>query len=210
MKIRNLLVLAITMALATLCAQAQERDGSLTYTDHAKQSITISRFGTVLSFKDGTGNEIVPQHTYRVCPCGDRSRCVDSAAPTVGTKATLNVGFPKRGTQLRKGQTLIIKATVSLEGLTLRRRLAWVAGSSVVEIVETNLGRKAAICAFDESTIVLTGMMCPRPPEGLREAPPSFKCPPPPLFREFVNPRNWQLVFRSDLDLSRLLTPAPR
>ena len=51
MKIRNLLVLAITIAVATLCAQAQERDGPMTFTDYVGQSITISSFGTVLSFK---------------------------------------------------------------------------------------------------------------------------------------------------------------
>lgn len=205
MKIRNLLVLAITIVLGTVCAQAQGRDGSMTFTDHLKQGITISRFGTVLSFTNSNGRQIVPSHTYRVCPCGDKSRCVDSNAPTDGTKATLKAEFPKRGTMLRKGQTLIITATVSREAMTLRRRLAWMAGSSVVEIVEINSGLKTAICGFDESALVPCGVMCPRPPE----APSSYECPPRPLFREFVQFRGWQFILRVDLDLSRFVTPTP-
>ena len=206
MRIRNLLVLTITMALTVLCATAQERDGSVTYTDHTKQSITISRFGTVLSFTNRDGKLIVPGHTYRVCPCGDKSRCVDSDAPNDQTKATLAVGFPKERTRLRKRETLVVTATVQLGEMTLRRRLAWMAGSSVVELFETNSGLRTAVCAFDEGPRLAIGKMCPRPPKKTN-APPAFNCPPPrlQLFKQFVNPRNWQFTYRGYLDLARLL-----
>lgn len=199
MKIRNLLILAITIALSTVCAPAQERDGARTYTDDSKQAITISRFGTVLNFRKSDGKEIVPDHNYLACPCGDKSHCVGSKAPTNVTTATLEVEFPKQGATLKKGETLIITAMVSGEAMTLKRRLAWMAGSSVVEIVETISESKTAVCSFEESALVPLGKMCPRPPG----AAPSLKCPPLPEARQFWSPWQWQLFTRYSLDLSK-------
>lgn len=200
MKIRNLVVVAITIALGTLCAQAQERDGSVTFTDEFKQRITISRFGTVLSFTNSDGKQIVPNHTFRVCPCGEKSRCVESNAPTDGTTATLEVEFPQRGATLKKGQTLIVAATVRLEAMTLKRRLAWLAGSSVVEIVEAVPESSTAVCSFEERAKVPIGKMCPRPPVlGVH-----LKCPPPEWFLKQIRyPAELQLLTRFGLDLSR-------
>lgn len=133
MKIRNFLILLITMTSATLSAAAQQDDGSVTYTDYSKQSITISRFGTVRRFKNSDGKEIVPNHRYRVCSCGNKSQCVDSDAPTDTTIGKLEVVSPRKGTTLGKGEVLMVDATVSLGELSVMRRLAWVAGTNVVD-----------------------------------------------------------------------------
>jgi hypothetical protein len=170
MRIRNLLVLAITILLGTLCAQAQERDGSRSFTDHLNQRITISRFGTVLSFRDGNGKETVPSNNYRVCLCSGNSRCIESAnTRTEGTSVKLRVEFPTRGATLKKGQTLVVTATIRLKALTLKRRLVWVAGSSAVGIDEAvSASRALAVCSFEESGkgLVVYDKPCPAPPGG--------------------------------------------
>lgn len=138
MKLRNLLVLTITLALAALCAQAQESEGARTFTDHLGQSITISRFGTVLSFKDSKGLQNATDHAFRICPaCGD-NKCIDSRrALTDGTSVELKVKFPEHGDTIRKNKTIIATATVRQGALTLTRQVTWRAGARVVIIDET-------------------------------------------------------------------------
>src|SRR5215213_8630544 len=104
MKFRNLVVLTIITILITLSAYAQGGDGSRRFTDQLNQSLTISRFGTVLSFKNSKGKETAPTNVYRVCPCGEQAACVESATlPSEKTSSTLEMTFPRKGTTLRKG-----------------------------------------------------------------------------------------------------------
>lgn len=194
MKIRNLLVLAITIALGTLCAQAQERDGSMSFTDHLKQGITISRFGTVLSFKNSRGREIEANNTYKVCLCGSNS-CIESVnVPPEGTSAVLKVEFPKQGAAIENGQTLIVTATVRGSDLTVTRQLAWVAGSSVVNIDETISASSAvAVCSFTEiGRRQLVYNHCPGPPG---------KCPPKIRAAPRVTSGKFELIRRFPLPL---------
>jgi hypothetical protein len=199
MKIRNLLVLTIAFGLGALSAQSQEPNGSMTFKDNLGQSITISHFGTVLSFRNSEAKEIVTNHDYRVCPCGKKDRCIDSTAPVDGTTAGLKAEFPKQGATLKKGQTLIITATVHLDAMTLRRRLAWMAGSSVVEIIETISASLTAICGLDENAKVPLGKMCPGPPGRT-----ALKCPAAEL-KQPVCAVDCQLLRKVSMDLSKFL-----
>jgi len=166
MKIRNLLVLTIAMALSSLCAQAQANDGSMTFTDHLGQSITISSFGTVLSFKDSKGLENATDNYFRIGPYGNNGPFpwIDSRK-AVGTSASVKAKFPRPGATLAKGQMLDVTATVQQGVLRVTRRLTWPAGSSVVSIDETISASSAVVVG----TLEETG-------GGLRETP----CPDPP------------------------------
>lgn len=199
MKIRNLLVLTIAFGLGALSVQSQEPNGSMTFRDHLGQSISISRFGTVLSFLNSDGKEIVIGHDYRVCPCGQKDRCMDSKTPVDGTSAALEAEFPKQRVTIEKGQTLIIVATVRLDDMTLRRRMAWMAGSSVVEIIETVSASLTAICGLDESAKVPLGKMCPGPPGRT-----ALKCPAAEL-KQPVCAVDCQLLRKVSMDLSKFL-----
>ena len=177
MRIRDLIILAMTIVLGALSVSGQNRDSSVTFTDHSNRSITISRFGTVLSFKNGDGKQAAPTNTYRVCPCGENAGCIESATiPDGKTDSKFDVEFPKKGTTLDKGETLVVKSTFSQGDLTVTRRLSWEAGSNLVKIDEVISSAKPLCpCAFEGKppVKVLTEMkMCPRPPI------PGFICPP--------------------------------
>jgi len=176
MRIRNLVVLAITIILGALSAKAQDRDGSLTFTDHSNRSITISRFGAVLSFKNGDGKQTAPANTYRVCPCGAQAGCIESATkPDDKTSSKFDVEFPKKGTTLEKEQTLVVSATFRHGDLTVMRRISWEAGSNAVKIDEVISSSKPLCpCILEDKppARVLEMKMCPRPPI------PGYICPP--------------------------------
>ncbi|HEX7333934.1 MAG TPA: hypothetical protein VF290_20690 [Pyrinomonadaceae bacterium] len=161
----KLIILLITIALGATSAAAQQ--DSVTFTDHSKQSITISRFGTVLNFKNSKGKETVPGNVYRVCPCGQKASCIESTSiPSDKTSSQLDVMFPKKGTTLKKGETLVVKATFRYEELTVRRSLKWTAGSTLFESEEVISGSKP-LCSStfeDEGLLRFEMKMCPRPP----------------------------------------------
>ena len=180
MNVRKLVILLITIALAPLSARAQEGTGSVTFTDHSNQSVTISRFGTVLKLKNSNGKEIVPNNTYRVCPCGEKGPCIESAGiPGKETKSQLEVMFPKEGATLKKGETLVVAATFRDGELTVKRRVSWEAGSGAVTIDELISSSKSmCVSTFEQkpeiAVVRLEAKMCPRPPGD-----PSFWiCPP--------------------------------
>jgi hypothetical protein len=166
MKIRNLLVLTIAMALSSLCAQAQANDGSMTFTDHLGQSITISSFGTVLSFKDSKGLENATDNYFRIGPYGNNGPFpwIDSRK-AAGTSASLKAKFPRPGATLAKGQMLDVTATVHQGSLTVTRRLTWPAGSSVVKTDVTISASSAVVVGTLEETVGgLRDIPCPDPP----------------------------------------------
>jgi hypothetical protein len=167
MKIRNLLLLAITIAIATLSAQAQERDGSMTFTDHLGQSITISSFGTVLSFKDSKGRENETENYFRIGPYGNIGPWIDSRKAD-GTSTSLKAKFPQPGATLEKGQAMDVTATVRQGGLIVTRRLTWPAGSGEVNIDETIFASSAIVVGTLEEGILGNlkfGPTCPAPPQ---------------------------------------------
>ena len=177
MNIGKLIILLITIALGGLSAAAQQGDGSVTFTDHSNQSITISRFGTVLNFKNSNGKETVPGNVYRVCPCGDKGSCTESTSmPSEKASSKLEVVFPKKGTALKKGQTLVVTATFRQADIEVKRSLNWEAGSSSVKIEDAVSGSKPlCLCTFDEPVLLtLEAKMCPRPPGS----PGYWTCPP--------------------------------
>ena len=177
MRIRNLLVLTITIVVGTLSVSGQDRNGSTTFTDQSNRSITISRFGTVLNFKNGDGKEAAPANTYRVCPCGEKAGCIESATiPDDKANSKFEVEFPKKGTMLNKSETLVVRSTFRHGDLTVERRLSWAAGSNLVKIDEVISSPKSLCpCALEEKQpvkVLLDMKMCPRPPI------PGFICPP--------------------------------
>lgn len=179
MNIGKLVILLITIALGALSVPAQQGDGPLTFTDQSNQSITISRFGTVLKFKNSNGKESVPSNVYRVCPCGEKGECMESATlASEKTTSQLEVEFPKKGTTLKKGETLVITATYRQAEITVKRRLNWEAGSSSVKIDDAISGSKPlCLCTFEEPVLLALEMkMCPRPPgsPGYWTCPPSY------------------------------------
>ncbi len=177
MKIRNLLILVMTMALGALSAAAQERDGSVTYTDDSKQSITISRFGTVLSFRNSNGKETVPSNVYRVCLCGQNSPCVESAtvpSKEISSKFEVEVPkLPRQGAMIKKGQTLVVTATFRQDELAVKRRLTWEAGFSSVIIDDTiSASKPLRVCTLAVKATNLAMKMCPGPPGFSPDCPP--------------------------------------
>lgn len=172
MKIRTLFFLAITIVLGSISAEAQERDGSVTFTDHLKQSITITRFGTVLTFKNSSGRQSAGNHGFRVCPRD--GQCTGSVNNS-RTKGELSVSFPTQGTTLKQGETLVVTATVRGPELTVTRKLTWVAGSSLVNVEErVSALRGTDITSLTESVAGgLSANPCPPPP------PEEAKCPEP-------------------------------
>ena len=181
MKIRTLVVLLITTSLATLSGPAQERDGSVTFTDSSNQAITISRYGAVLSFRNSKGQEIVPGNAYRVCLCGEKGPCIESTtALTDETISKFEVVFPRQGTTLKNGQTLIVRATSGQKDLMVERKLTWLAGSGTAEANDAISSSKSlCFCTFEEKTLKVLEMkkMCPRPPWYL-PCPPESKSQP--------------------------------
>jgi hypothetical protein len=179
MKIRDLVVLLITIALGTLYASAQEGDGSVTFTDHANRSVTINRFGTVLKLKNSNGKETVPANVYRVCSCGEKEPCIESVFISKETKSQFVVEFPNKGTTLKEGEALVVTATFRQGDLSVKRRLNWQAGSSSVELEQVVSGAKP-LCAttFEQKPEIpllrLEGKMCPRPPGDISW----YTCPP--------------------------------
>jgi hypothetical protein len=182
MKLRGLVVLTITIILGTLFAHAQGDKGARTFTDQFNQSVTISRFGTVLRFKNSNGKETVPANVYRVCPCGEQGACIESATlPSEKTSSTLEVTSPKKGTTLRKGDTLVVTATFTQAGLTVKRTLTWEAGSDSV-ITDEIISSSKPLCSctledksgLDIPVVALAGKMCPAPPGALWTCPPSI------------------------------------
>ena len=182
MKLRGLVVLTITVILGTLFANAQGDEGARTFTDQFNQSVTISRFGTVLSFKTSNGKETVPANVYRVCPCGEQGACIESATlPSEKTSSTLEVTSPKKGTTLRKGDTLAVTATFTQAGLTVKRTLTWEAGSDSV-ITDEIISSSKPLCSctledksgLDIPVVAFAGKMCPAPPGALWTCPPSI------------------------------------
>jgi hypothetical protein len=179
MKIRDLVVLLITIALGTLSASAQEGDGSLTFTDHANQSVTINRFGTVLKLRNSNGKETVPVNVYRVCSCGEKEPCIDSVFISKETKSQFEVEFPKKGTTLKEGEALVVTATFRQGDLSVKRRLNWKAGSSSVEMEQVVSGPKSlCACTFEQKPEIpvlrFEAKMCPRPPGSIDW----YTCPP--------------------------------
>lgn len=178
MKLRGLVVLTITIILGTLSAHAHGDDGAQTFTDQFNQSITISRFGTVLSFKTSNGKETMPGNVYRICPCGEQGPCIESAKlPSEKTSSTLEVTSPKKETTLRKGETLVVTATFTLGDLTVKRTLTWEAGSNSVTIDEIiSSSKPLCSCTLEDKpseglpVVAYTMKMCPGPP--------GFTCPP--------------------------------
>lgn len=195
MKIRNLLVLVTTVALATICASAQE--GEVTIKDHINQSLTVSRFGIVRKFIDRDGNEFLPKHTFRICSCNNDWPCFESE-DTKGATATLVVLSPKKRKNVRfplpqrsassdwpvlqRGQSLQLQATIAFPFRTVMRRLVWNAGSGRVHI-QTLTWSGGRVCCINEQSLVPLdsphyGCSLP-PPNGF-----NLSCPPPPaLFR---------------------------
>ena len=197
MNIGKLVILLITIAFGALSAAAQQGDDSVTFTDHSNQSITISRFGTVLNFKTSNGKETVPSNVYRICPCGEEAGCIESTTiPSEKTSSQLEVEFPKKGTTLKKGQALVITATFRHAELTVKRRLNWKAGSSLVNIDEVISASKSLCpCTFEKPALLRLEMkMCPGPP-GLW----LLTCP------QYINPDALQraLTVSSVLDVSK-------
>ena len=177
MRIRNLIVLAMTMVLGALYVSGQGGESSVTFTDHSNRSITISRFGTVVSFKNGDGKEAAPANSYRVCPCDDKTNCIESTNIPDKTDSKFDVEFPKKGTTLGKGETLVATSKFRQGDLTVVRRLSWEAGSNLVKIDDVISSPKSLCpCAFQEEKpqvkVLLDMKMCPRPPI------PGFICPP--------------------------------
>ena len=170
MNIKKLVILLITIALGALTAPAQEGDGSVTVTDLFNQSVTISRFGTVLNLKNSNGKETVPKNIYRVCACGESGPCIESAIiPSKETRVQFEV-FPKKG-PLKKGETLVVIAAFRHGQLSVKRRISWEAGSSSVEFGEAIYASKPLFaCTFEEKmqkiSLRLEKKMCPRPPGG--------------------------------------------
>jgi|KBSMisStandDraft_5_1062788.scaffolds.fasta_scaffold04368_7 hypothetical protein len=180
MNVRKLVILLMTIALGALSAPAQEGAGSVTFTDHSNQSVSISRFGTVLKLKNSNGKEIVPNNIYRVCACGEKGPCIESAnLPGKETKSQFEVVFPKEGATLKKGETLVLAATFREGELTVKRRLTWEAGSGAV-IVDEVISSSKSLCltTFEPQpeivTVRLVAKMCPRPPGD----PYFWICPP--------------------------------
>lgn len=173
MNIGKLIILLITIALGAVAAGAQQ--GSVTFTDDARQSVTISRFGTVLNFKNSNGKVVVPGNVYRVCPCGEKASCIESM-PSGETSSQLEVVFPKKGTTLKKGETLVVTATFRQADVEIKRRLNWEAGSSLVKIEDAVSGSKPLCLSTFEEPVLLTleAKMCPRPPGS----PGYWTCPP--------------------------------
>lgn len=173
MKIRNLLVLAIIGATAALFVPAQESDGSMTFTDQFGQSITISRFGTVLSFKDRKGRVSQPGNNFRICASGDDSQCINSGKAD-GSSASLKGKFPEPGEVLAKGQMVDVTATVQRGVLTVTRRVTWWPGTTVVKLDETLSASSATVVDVIEESAGPNGLRPPCPPP----AEPNYKCPP--------------------------------
>lgn len=177
MRIRNLVVLTMTIVIGTLSLSGQDRNSSLTFTDQSNRSITVSRFGTVLKFKNGDGKEAAPANSYRVCPCGEKTGCIESTAIPDKTDSKFDVEFPKKGTTLDKGETLVVTSTFRQGDLTVARRLSWESGSNLVKVDDVISSPKSLCpCAFEEEKpqvkVLLDMKMCPRPPI------PNFICPP--------------------------------
>ena len=179
MNVRKLVILLIAIALGPLSARAQE-GGSVTFTDHSNQSVTISRFGTVLKLKNSNGKEIVPNNIYRVCPCGEKGACIESAViPGKETKSQFEVMFPKEGSTLKKGETLVVGVTFREGDLTVKRRLSWESGSGAVTLDELiSAPKPLCITTFEAkpeiAVLRLEAKMCPRPPGD----PDFWICPP--------------------------------
>jgi hypothetical protein len=191
MKIRNLLVLMMTIALTTICAAAQ--DGYVTIKDHTNQSLTVSRFGAVVKFIERDGHEIVPKHNFRICSCNNAWPCFDSEDPK-DARVTLEVLSPVNNQkqkrpqilgfqlgkrlELKRGKSLELQATIAFRGVTVMRRLVWTAGSSSVRIQTLTWSGDPICCIHDQSLVPLNfahhGCQMP-PPEGF-----NFTCPPPP------------------------------
>ena len=178
MNLRNLAIMTITIALGTLSASAQQREGSVTFTDHSNQSVTISRFGTVLGFKNSYGKESMPDNIYRICLCGKKTPCIETATiPSEQTSSKLEVEFPRKGIKLKKGQTLVVTAMFRQAEITVERRLEWKAGSSSVKIDEIiSASKPLCLCTFEEEekedkpVARMTMKMC--------AGPPGWICPP--------------------------------
>ena len=176
MRIRNLFILAMTIVFAALSVSGQDRDSSATFTDNSNRSLTISRFGAVLSFKNGDGKQTTPASTYRLCPCGENAGCIESTTMPDKTDSKLDVEFPKKGTTIKKGETLVVTSTFRHGELTFTRRLSWEAGSDLVKIEEVIASTKPLCpCALESKPpvkVLLEMKMCPSPPI------PGFICPP--------------------------------
>lgn len=199
MKLRGLVVLTITVILGTLFAHAQGDEGARTFTDQFNQSVTISRFGTVLRFKNSNGKERAPTNIYRICPCGQQSGCVESATlPSEKISSTLEVEFPKKGTTLSKGETLVATATFSQADLTVMRRVTWDAGATEVTIDEIISSSKALCsCTLEDKptegipVVAFEMKQCPGPPKFW-----SFTCPPY-ISQEAMKTMRTRSVFRA-------------
>lgn len=176
---RNLLMLTIIMALATVCVSAQTLGDKVTFSDYRNQSITVDQFGTVVKFINRDGKELLPTHTYRICPCNKVRPCFESKA-TNEARATLLVVYPVKGKELKEGQSLQMQATIAFGDTTVMRRLVWKAGSSRVDTQTLTFSRTKICCIEEESTPLLFfehhGCSMP-PPDGF-----SLSCPPPPDF----------------------------
>ena len=197
MKILNLVILSITIALGVMYGPAQDREGSVTFTDRSNRTITISRFGTVLSFKNSNGKEIAPANIYRICPCGDKGPCIESATtPSKDTISKFEVESPKKGTTLEDGETLVVTATFRQGDLTVMRRLTWVAGSSSVKTEESiSASKPLCPCTFEDKKVLALEMkMCPGPPGFY------FICPP---LTEISEDAMKQMKLISILDFSK-------
>jgi len=174
MKIRNLVVLMITVALATLSVSAQ-----VTITDNSNQSLMISRFGTVVKFRNRFNRRFEPDHTYKICTCSTTPRCIEPNLIGTAT-ATLKVEFPQSGTRLRSNESLKAVATVKLGRVTLTRRLEWLAGSSVIYVVDTVAADSTNVCSIEERGVVLSDSCSMPPPSQTAVA--QVRCPPPPAW----------------------------
>lgn len=163
MKIRNLFLLTTITLLVSISAAGQERDGSVTFTDHLKQTITISRFGTVRTFTNGKGRRVVANHTFRVCP--RYGKCTGSDKNSSG-KSELSVTFPKERTSLKEGEALIVTANVTGPKLRVIRKMTFVAGSTSVDIEETVSSTQDTDIAslLESANGVLWTKPCPPPP----------------------------------------------
>lgn len=181
MNIGKLILLLITIALGAPSAAAQG-DGSLTFTDHLNQSVTINRLGAVLKLKTSNGKETLPNNIYRVCPCGESGLCIESAIiPSKETQLQFEVVFPRKGTTLKKGETLVVAATFRQAEFWVKRYLRWEAGFSSVEFDEAiHASRSSCGCKveakLEKISFLQYGKMCPRPP-GERDSN-WVTCPP--------------------------------
>ena len=184
---KNLLMLTIIMALATVCVSAQNADKTVTFSDHMNQSLTVDQFLTVVKFTHREKGELKPQqHSYRICPCDKERPCIDSQDRTNGVTGILTVESPVKespvkDTKLKQGQTLEIESKITTAYGTVMRRLVWKAGSSTVQIQTLTFSR-TKICCMEELSMPRIfapehhGCSMP-PPDGF-----SLSCPPPPNY----------------------------